>query len=570
MTSAELRTALQDGSVPRDARVSREGFDGWVSAGDVPELFPRTLTPPPATTPSDVEIPRHTPVSDDLVVGEARGQLSTLSGHAPVPDGAPALPVVVEPPSAEEPQPSPPPEQVVPTYATPLPPRLLSKPTSTAVPTPRPAPTPDGAITEGVAPRSSGKLLSTLAVVVVTALAGVAMWQLARPSDERKSPLGSQSLADPTPRPSASAPPPAPSASASPAGASSSGDGPPSTPPVRTKPLAACHAVKTPVKLAARVSRDVSVETAFFGKPTRIAIGFSGDGHTPQAISIDPVTLGARPEKTGRAATGKLRRVVPIGVGVGGAGGALKWAFDVDPPKPVLVRGETVAVDPPFQLGVAAGALSVVDKASESPRKLWPIPGGTTDAMQAVPLSPDGTWVAVRSGQSIFAGLLGPDHAARGELARVSEGGQSGPPAVATAGADVALVHAFRANAQAPWSLRFARSPSASLALKPASLPTTGGGPGPDAGSPSLAGLVDGRWLVAWTEGPAGKEIARAVTLSPEGEPIGAPFVLSRPETIPALPTLAIAPSGAGVALYLGATKTKGLTELWGVGLTCP
>ena len=592
MTSAELRTALQDGSVPRDARVSREDFDGLVSAGDVPELFPRTLTPPPAALEASIEIPRAGSMPTDLDPGDARAPLVTLSGHAPVPDGAPALPRIVAPdgevvaeranvevderaesdaaPSAEIPGsrefpapgdavlPSPPPEKVVPTYATPRSMHLLSVPMSgprsgqrDAEPPPKTSPAENRA--------ASGAILPTVAIVVLTAVAGVAMWELGRPSDAPKP--ASHSLIDPTPRASASSATTRPIASTPSASASSESAPPPV--PAHGKPLAACRAAKGPVKLAVRVARDFAITTAVAGKPERVAIGFSPDGHTGQAISVDATTLGTRAEKLPRPPA-KLRRVVPLG------GPTLRWTFDVDAPKTALLHAETVAAAPPFQVGIADGALALVEPSSPLPKKLWPAPSGTIDVIEAVALDGGGTWLAVHAGTAIYAGLLDASRAPRGELARISDSGLSAPPSLAATGSDIAIAWASRASALAPVSVKVALGPNATLPLKPITLPSSAGGPGVDATSPLILGLAEGRWLLAWTEGAAGKEQTRALTLSPEGEPIGTAFAISRDEVGGSLASLTMGTGGAGLALYLSPSKTHGATGLWGVALSCP
>ena len=55
------------------------------------------------------------------------------------------------------------------------------------------------------------------------------------------------------------------------------------------------------------------------------------------------------------------------------------------------------------------------------------------------------------------------------------------------------------------------------------------GGPGGRKIAPDIVGLADGRWLVMWTEGPAGGSAIRALTLSKDFQPIGDPIALSPP-----------------------------------------
>lgn len=354
------------------------------------------------------------------------------------------------------------------------------------------------------------------------------------------------------PAAASSAPPPEPVASA-PASASASAGSvtvPPSEGATAAR-VTSCKAGRAPVKLAPKVSRDVPIDVAVFGASPRVAIGYSSDGRLPIAISLDPSTFGARPEKV-PTVVGKLRRVLPLPAAKG-----LKWAVNGDPKK--LTRAEPVATDPPLSIGLAAGSLSFVEKPADAPKKLWSLPGGF-DGARAIAVG-EGVAVAVRSGNAIHVGML-EGRAPKGELARVSEDGQVGNPQIAASPDEIAIVFAWRAKAADKWSVRFAHGPRSGAPAKATAL-TIPGGPGGDATAPAIATLDGGGWLVVWTEGT----VIRAVVIGVDGQPKGEAWTVSKADQDGDLSAVVAAPGGAVIAY---ATKVKGKpSELWGAGVTC-
>ena len=92
------------------------------------------------------------------------------------------------------------------------------------------------------------------------------------------------------------------------------------------------------------------------------------------------------------------------------------------------------------------------------------------------------------------------------------------------------------------------------------------GGLGGAAITPAIAGLSDGRWLFAWTEGDTEHQV-RAMTLDAELNPVGEPFDISARDTNAGQPILAIS-EGRGALAYLVAKRPT--FELWVAGLACP
>jgi hypothetical protein len=201
------------------------------------------------------------------------------------------------------------------------------------------------------------------------------------------------------------------------------------------------------------------------------------------------------------------------------------------------------------------------------PKKLWPLPTAP-DATATASLTGQETLLAARTNSGVFIGVIAQDRSARGGLVKLSDAGQVGPPSVATAnGTELMIAFSWRANAMSPWSIRLARGTSTALPSKATAFTLPPGGSGGDAEAPALMGLSDGRWLLSWIEGPPGKAVLRAVTLSPLGELVGPAIALSRPDQDVEDVALGLAGTN-GVATYVA--KTKGATELWSMLVACP
>jgi hypothetical protein len=333
----------------------------------------------------------------------------------------------------------------------------------------------------------------------------------------------------------------------------------PATP--STEGLIACKVTKGPTRIALRASKDVPIELAGVPAKGRVALGFSPDGRTARGLMIDPATLLAKPEIPPRA-LGLLRRVSPVPMQDGA-----RWIVDAELPKATTRQPMSIAVEPPYAVGVADDSLVVVGAAGETPRKLWALPAGA-DAFRSLPLADAGALVAMRATDGVYVGRIGTDRAPRGDLVRVSEAGQVGTPALGTNGVEIAVSFAWRASPSDPWTLRLAHGPRGDDLKTAAAFALPTGGPGGDAFAPSLAGMSDGRWLLAWTEGTSGNRAVRAVTLSPAAQPFGDAVVLSQGVASAGQANLAMLGGDAGLAVFL-TTPRPGLYDLWGASLSC-
>jgi hypothetical protein len=81
-----------------------------------------------------------------------------------------------------------------------------------------------------------------------------------------------------------------------------------------------------------------------------------------------------------------------------------------------------------------------------------------------------------------------------------------------------------------------------------------------------LAGLADGRFLLAWTEGSGGDHDVRAQTLAADLKPIGAPFSVSHAGGNAGQGAAAVS-GGRGLVAYLALTDHS--YEVWGAGVDC-
>jgi hypothetical protein len=310
------------------------------------------------------------------------------------------------------------------------------------------------------------------------------------------------------------------------------------------------------------------VELAAWPATSRVAVGFSPEGRTAAGVSLDTATLASRRERVPKA-FGKLRRSVPLP-----SDKTLRYAVDTDitlAKKTLPVqRTETIASEPSYQVGVSDGALVALDKPGDPPKRLFTIPGGAIDAMESLPMGTDGAVLAVRAGSAIYLGLVSSDHAARGELAKLSDAGQVGAPSLGTNGAEVAAAFAWRASGTDPWSIRWTHGAKGSAPGTAVPFAIPAGGPGGDVFAPSISGLPDGRWLFTWTEGSSGARVVRVATLAADGSTLdGSALTLSPAGTSAGQATAAPFGTNGVMVVFLTQARVKNVFDLWATTLEC-
>ena len=101
----------------------------------------------------------------------------------------------------------------------------------------------------------------------------------------------------------------------------------------------------------------------------------------------------------------------------------------------------------------------------------------------------------------------------KGPLVKVAGlGPQVGSPTVAAQDGAVLVAWADRAQSSEPWSLRWMRFAPGDATVDPKAFVPSGGGLGEHAMSPTLAAAGQGRFVMAWTEGPVSNHQVRAQT----------------------------------------------------------
>jgi hypothetical protein len=197
--------------------------------------------------------------------------------------------------------------------------------------------------------------------------------------------------------------------------------------------------------------------------------------------------------------------------------------------------------------------------------KLWSLDGNhphqaQRGANQGAPRD-NTTAIAIPRGTALWVGAatgyrsLSP----KGELARIEGlGATIGSPAIAISDSVAIAAWADHASADEPWRLRWVRfkageAPGETKDFTPPG--STGGAQaGAQAMSPALSPVPEGRFLLVWTEGPMSRHRVRALTLSSDGAPVGAPIEVSGDGVNAGQGQAAIAASDKGVVAYLAGT----------------
>jgi hypothetical protein len=365
----------------------------------------------------------------------------------------------------------------------------------------------------------------------------------------------------------------APAASASTASAASA----PSTNPepaaaatnaaaAATTASGACRLTKEAVRIAGKASKDVPLELAVSAGGERARIGFSTDASAAQGLSVDLTSFKVAPEYAARAY--KVRAVLPMAVQ-----GKSIFVVNADNKRDRMAAWRTLSIDPPMVVGWADNAVAIASRPGEPPRGLWTLDGDAQpDTIRSVDVGEAGVAVVFRRRGGIFGGMVGRDRAARGALTQVAgagapEGSPVGSPTLAVSGSTLAVAFADRASSSEPWSLRIGSASVGSFPAQTTQFAVPPGGPGGAAIAPTLAGLADGRFLLAWTEGSSGgNHDVRAQTLGADMKPIGAPFTVSHSGGNAGQGAAAMS-SGRGLVAYL--TLVDRSYEVWGAGVDC-
>jgi hypothetical protein len=297
-------------------------------------------------------------------------------------------------------------------------------------------------------------------------------------------------------------------------------------------PPVACKVAGAPRVVAKSGTLAAGIEVRALGD--EVALGFAADDHLASGMRLDPGSLSVT-TTLDTPSTDPIRRVTAVLSGAEPAGkSSLALAVDTDRSGDSLQGRRTVPLPAPLELGASGGGLGWAHPGAAAAGKLWPLEGdGEVEAIRgAVESTGDVTTtaIALRHANAIWLGTATgkTSLAPQGPLARIDGLGTGvGQPAMAISDSVVLAAWADRASADDPWRLRWVRFKAGEAPGAPGTFTPPAGGQGEQALSPGLAAVPGGRFLLVWTEGPKSRHDVRALTLSREGQPIGAPLVIS-------------------------------------------
>lgn len=325
------------------------------------------------------------------------------------------------------------------------------------------------------------------------------------------------------------------------------------SPPVADEKVAACELLGSARVVSRRVFVPSGVEA--MAPAGSIALGFAVDPHSGVAVTVDPVSVGITATVKVRTAASALR------INPAFEKGRLVLLPDVDK-KDDKIRGRrAVATMPSIDVGVANGTIVAVPHAKSAPTTtLFPLEGdATVDALRALALpAKNAVALAFRRENAIFVGVAAGQEllVPSGPLVRLGSLGQVGAPSLTVSGDTIVVAWSDRATAQDPWQVRWTKLKTDGAADEPHAFVLPSGGLGGQAMSPSVAGLGTGRFVMAWSEGTATRQV-RAQTFNADGKPSGAPLTFSAPGTNAGQPQVAVGADGRGVVAFLaGAGKS--------------
>jgi hypothetical protein len=341
------------------------------------------------------------------------------------------------------------------------------------------------------------------------------------------------------------------SASASLATSAHPGPSPVATPPAAPTALPACTVVGPPHVIGPNATVSAGVEVVRAADD--LAIGFAPGEHEAMAVRVDPASVSAI---SSARATSKdtVKRVTPTV----SSKGALSMVVDADRKNERLQGRRTVLAAPAVQVGAADGRVAWSRLGGPPAGQLWPIDGSDPiDALRGTVENAGSQTIAVafRRSSSVWLGTLddsGNSLAVRGDLSHVDGLGTAvGSPVVALSNGVVLAAWSDRPSSDAPWKLRWVRFQAGQAAGPANAFMSPAGGKGEQTMSPGIAALPGGRFLLVWTEGPQSGHDVRALTLGPDGAPIGSPLTISTPGVNAGQGQAAVTESGAGVVAFL-------------------
>ncbi len=345
----------------------------------------------------------------------------------------------------------------------------------------------------------------------------------------------------PVPSAAASAPTSAPSALPSPAPAPAAG---------APESLAPCAVAGAPHVIGPSATVAAGVEVLLAGSD--LGVGFAASDHDAVAVRLDATSLAVTTTAKTRSRDA-IRRVTPFVT----QKGSLSLLVDADRKGDRLAGRRTLRSSPAVQLGATAEGVSWAHVDGPPVATLWPLSaGGPVDALRGATDSADASTMALtfRRDSAVWMGALDASHdlAAKGELSHLGGLGPTvGSPTIAVSGGNVMVAWADRPSPETAWNVRWTRFAAGGAPADARMFAAPAGGKGEPFMSPALAAAPGGRFLLVWTEGPTSGHVVRALTLAPDGAPVGAPLELSAEGANAGQGQAAISESGAGVVAFL-------------------
>jgi hypothetical protein len=313
---------------------------------------------------------------------------------------------------------------------------------------------------------------------------------------------------------------------------------------------AACARTGDAHVIAPNATIAAGIEVRAFGKD--VALGFAPNDHQARLVRLDPTSL-AVVESTVADSNYAVRRVTPIA----GSKGRLALAVDVDRKGDSLRARRTLPVDPPIQVGVADAHLAWAPWNRGVAGQLWPIDRGVeVEALRGAPSESDPSTVAIafRSAGAVWVGTAAGSGTpvAKGGLFRIEGlGPMVGSPALAINDGAGLMAWADRPSSDDPWRLRWAAFKVGEAPEAPNPFTPPVGGNGEQAMAPALASIPGGRFLLTWTQGATSVHEVRALTLSANGTPLGAPLSISSAGSNAGQGQAVVTSGGRGLVAFL-------------------
>jgi hypothetical protein len=308
-----------------------------------------------------------------------------------------------------------------------------------------------------------------------------------------------------------------------------------------------CAMEGSPATAGARASVAGGLEV--MAKNPGFAVGFATGPHDGAAVPLD-ASLGVGAPSAVHSPL-PIKRIVPY---VGN--GLLVGIADSDRRGDKLVGRRTVIGPSAIDFGVNEGAIAWAPHGTDTFASLFTIgpDAQQVEALRGVPLTMEkGYAIAFRRGGAIWIGIATGDNVLTPKRFSTIQGlsGKVGSPSIAVTGDAVVVAWADRASVKDAWGIRVARfSPKDAQPVVTDFTPPAGG-PGNKAMSPAVAGMGGGKYLLAWSEGPAKGERIRAVNMNGDNQPVGDAISVSPEDANAGQPQIAIGQDGKGVIAYL-------------------